>query len=185
MSGTQPKDPNQDLSPFTDEPTGGRRLLAGICIAALALLAMLPWQTRPGSMGQTAMDGGWWAEPAVAPGVALGLTIVASAIAFLAARRDPLNPDRTFRLYGQILLIAACMVGAVMLMRVLGFALSILAFSTTVAVVGGFRGVKLAVIALGVTVAMVLMFRVGFSIWFPRPLLFKWIEVPNALQGIL
>ena len=63
----------EHLSPFSEEPTGSRRLLAGICIAALALLALLPWQTRSGSMGQTDMDGGWWAEPAVA----LSLTIVA------------------------------------------------------------------------------------------------------------
>ena len=175
----------EHLSPFSEEPTGGRRLLAGICIAALALLALLPWQTRPGSMGQTAMDGGWWAEPAVAPAVALGLTIIASAVAYLAARREPLNLGENVRLYGQILLIAACMVGAVILMRILGFALSILVFATVVTVVGGFRGVKLAVIALGTTVAMVLIFRVGFAIWFPRPMLFKWIDLPNSWQGIL
>ncbi len=185
MPDIQDQEQERDLSPFSDEPVGGRWLLAGVCVAAMALLAMLPWQTTPGSMGQTAMDGGWWAEPAVAPGVALGLTVVASSVAFLVARRDPLRPRRTLRLYGQILLIAACMVGAVMLMRVLGFALSILGFAATVAVIGGFRGRKLAIVALGVTVAMVLMFRVGFSIWFPRPLLFKWIELPNALQGIL
>ena len=185
MPDSRDQDQERDLSPFSEEPVGGRWLLAGICVAAAALLAMLPWQTSPGSMGQTAMDGGWWAEPAVAPGVTLGLTVVASAVAFLAARREPLKPRRTLRLYGQILLIAACMVGAVMLMRVLGFALSILVFATAAAVVGGFRGRKLVAVALGVTVAMVLMFRVGFSIWFPRPQLFKWVDLPNALQGIL
>ena len=180
-----PEEKNQDLSPFGDEPTGGRRLLAGICIAAIALLAMLPWQTRPGSLGQTVMDGGWWAEPALAPAVALGLTIIASAVAFLAAKRDTLNLGESLRVYGQILLIAACMIVAVVLMRILGFALSILVFATIVAAIGGFRGLRLAFIALGTTIALVLIFRVGFAIWFPRPLLFKWIDVPNTLQGIL
>ena len=175
----------EDLSPFSEEPTGGRRLLAGICIAALGLLAILPWQTRPGHLGQTAMDGGWWAEPAVAPGVALGLTILASAVAFLAARREPIKFSETLGTYGRILLIAACMVGAVLLMRILGFALSILIFATIVTFIGGFRGVALAAISLGTTVAMVVVFRIGFSIWFPRPLLFKWIDLPSSLQGIL
>ena len=96
-----------------------------------------------------------------------------------------MNFGENARLYGQILLIAACMVGAVVLMRVLGFALSILVFATVVTVVGGFRGIKLAVIALGTTVAMVLIFRVGFAIWFPSPMLFQWIDLPSSWQGIL
>jgi len=32
---------------------------------------------------------------------------------------------------------------------------------------------------------MVLIFRVGFAIWFPRPMLFKWIDIPIKLQGLL
>ena len=176
---------DERLSPFSEEPTGGRLLLGGTCIAAIALLALLPWQTRPGSLGQTAMEGGWWAEPALAPAVALGLTVAASAIAFLVARREPLRVGDTLDTYGRIVLIAACMVGAVMLMRILGFALSILGFATVAALIGGFRGIRLTAIVLGTTIAMVLIFRVGFSIWFPRPMLFKWIDLPNSLQGIL
>ncbi len=175
----------KDLSPFSEEPTGGRWLLAGVSLAAIVLLALLPWQTVPGSVGQTAMSGGWWAEPALAPGITLGLTVIAAAAAFLVAGREPLQFGKTARVYGQVLLIAACMVGSVLLMRVLGFALSILLFSTLVTAIGGFRGIRLLLIPLGTTVAMVLMFRVGFSIWFPRPMLFKWIDLPNFLQGIL
>ena len=178
-------DTKEDLSPFSEEPTGGRWLLAGIFAGAAVLLALLPWQTKPGSLGQAAMHGGWWAEPAVAPAVALTLTLAASLVAFLIAKREPVDLADTFGVYGRILLIAACMVGAVMLMRVLGFALSLLIFAAVTAVVGGFRGMRLAVIAAGITLAMVLMFRVGFSIWFPRPLLFKWISLPNWLQGII
>ena len=175
----------RDLSPFSDEPTGGRWLLAGISLVGVMLLVLLPWQTVPGSVGEAAMAGGWWAEPALAPGITLSLTIIASSVAFLVAKREPLLLGETGRVYGQILLIAACMVGSVLMMRILGFALSILLFSTLVAAIGGFRGLRLLLIPLCTTIALVVMFRVGFSIWFPRPMLFKWIDLPNFLQGIL
>ncbi len=175
----------KDLSPFSDAPTGGRWLLAGISLFGILLLALLPWQTVPGSIGQVAMAGGWWAEPALASGITLGLTIIASSSAFLAARREPLLLWETGKVYGRILLIAACMVGSVLMMGVLGFALSILLFSTLVAAIGGFRGFRLVLIPLFTTIALVVMFRIGFSIWFPRPMLFNWIDLPSFLQGIL
>ncbi len=171
--------------PFNEQPTGGRFLVGAMFVAAAVLLAMVGWQTTPGSMGQTAMSGGWWAEPALAPTVALIMTVMASAIAFLVARRETVDFRQTVRVYGQILLISGCMIGAVMLMKVLGFALSILTFAGVVATTAGFRGTRLALIALGTTVAMVLIFRVGFSIWFPRPALFKWLDLPVSWQGIL
>ena len=178
-------DGKEDASPFDEQPSGGRYLLGGIFLAAVVLLAIIRWQTVPGSMGQTVMSGGWWAEPAVAPAVALVLTVIASAVGFFAARREKPDWFEIARVYSRILLIAGCMIGAVLLMRVVGFALSILLFSGFVAWIGGFRGLRLALIALGTTVAMVLVFRVGFSIWFPRPILFKWLDFPIWLQGIL
>ena len=174
-----------DEPPFSEQPTGGRFLVSAIFVAAVVLLTMVGWQTTPGSMGQTAMSGGWWAEPALAPTVALIMTIIASAIAFFVAKRETVDVGQTMRVYGQILLISGCMIGAVMLMKVLGFALSILIFASVVATTAGFRGTRLALIALGTTVAMVLIFRVGFSIWFPRPALFKWLDLPVSWQGIL
>ncbi len=178
-------DREDDKPPFSEQPIGGRFLAGAMFVAAVALLAMVKWQTTPGSMGQTVMSGGWWAEPALAPTVALTMTIVASAIAFLVARREQIRVGRTVRVYGQVLLISGCMIGAVMLMRVLGFTLSILAFAGVVATTAGFRGTRLVLIALGTTVAMALIFRVGFAIWFPRPALFKWIDLPVSWQGIL
>ncbi|MYH59325.1 MAG: hypothetical protein F4145_15360 [Boseongicola sp. SB0675_bin_26] len=174
-----------DEPPFSEQPTGGRFLVGAMFVAAVVLMTMVGWQTTPGSMGQTAMSGGWWAEPALAPTVALIMTIIASAIAFFVARREAVDVGQTVRVYGRILLISGCMIGAVMLMKVLGFALSILIFASVVAATAGFRGTRLALIALGTTVAMVLIFRVGFSIWFPRPALFKWLDLPVSWQGIL
>ncbi|MXX88843.1 MAG: hypothetical protein F4213_22410 [Boseongicola sp. SB0677_bin_26] len=181
MSG----DRKDDEPPFGEQPTGGRFLVGAMFVAAVVLLAMVGRQTTPGSMGQTVMSGGWWAEPALAPTVALIMTIIASAIAFFVARRESVDVGKTVRVYGQILLISGCMIGAVMLMKVLGFALSILVFASVVATTAGFRGTRLVLIALGTTVAMVLIFRIGFSIWFPRPALFKWLDLPVSWQGIL
>ena len=178
-------DKDQSDSPFSEEPTGGRAFLAGLTLLAVVLLAMIGWQTQPGTTGQTAMAGGWWAEPALAPAVALTLTILSAGAAFFAARRDTIEISETLRVYSQIALIAGCMIGAGLLMKTLGFALSILFFATAAGIVGGFRGRKLAAISLGATIAMVLVFRVGFKIWFPRPALFKWIDLPVWLQGIL
>ena len=181
MSGADKKSD----SPFSEEPTGGRLLLAGLFLAAVGMLAIIRWQTVPGESGQTAMSGGWWAEPALAPAIALGLTILSAGAAFFAAKREPVALSETLRTYGQIALIAGTMIGAVLLMKILGFALSILLFATVAAVIGGFRGMRLVAISVLATVAMVLVFRVGFKIWFPRPELFKWLDLPIWLQGIL
>jgi len=178
-------DQKKSDSPFGEEPTGGRWLLAGLCLAAVGLLAIIRWQTVPGTTGQTAMAGGWWAEPALAPAIALVLTILSAGAAVLAAKRETIDLGETVRTYGQIALIAGTMIGAVLLMKILGFALSILIFATVAAVIGGFRGWRLLVISLFATAAMVLVFRVGFKIWFPRPQLFKWLDLPIWLQGIL
>lgn len=164
---------------------GGRVLLGGLCVASLTLLAMIGQQTVRGSMGEAARSGGWWSEPALAPGVALVITLVASGIAFLRAKREQINWRDGVRTYGQIAIIAGCMLAAVGLMKALGFALSVLIFATVVAWIGGYRRSKLLAISVGTTVAMVLIFRVGFAIWFPRPALFKWIDFPFWLQAIL
>lgn len=175
----------KETSPFGDEPSGGRYLLGGLFVAAVILLAMIGNQTVRGDMGEAARSGGWWAEPALAPGVALVLTIVASAIAFLVAWKEEIDWAAARRDYGGIFLIAGCMVATVFLMKILGFALSLLVFAAVVSFIGGFRGIKLLAVSLGTATAMVLIFRVGFGIWFPRPALFKWIDLPFWLQGIL
>lgn len=172
-------------SPFSEEPTGGRYFLGALCLIAVGMLAIVGWQTQPGELGQTAMSGGWWAEPSLAPTIALIVTIVSAALAFFAAKREPFDLGETIRTYGQIALVAGSMVVAIILMRLFGFAISILLFATVAAVIGGFRGRRLVTIVVGATVAMVLIFRVGFKIWFPRPELFKWFDFPIWLQGLL
>lgn len=179
------EDDDQSASPFGQQPNGGRLLLGGICLVAIILLLMIGHQTVPGDMGEAARSGGWWAEPALAPAVALGLTIVASAIAFFYTRPEKFEWTGAVHTYGRILLIAGCMVATVALMKVLGFALSILTFSLVVAFIAGFRKIRCFAVAISTTLAMVLIFRVGFGIWFPRPELFKWIDLPFWLQGIL
>jgi len=175
---------SQDSSPFGAQPSGGRLLLAGLLVASIILLMMIGNQTSPGDMGEAARSGGWWAEPALAPGIALALTVIASVIACFFAKPEKIAWMNSFLTYARIALLAGIMIGTVYLMKVLGFALSILVFSGVVSFVAGFRGVRLVAIPLLATIAMVLVFRVGFSIWFPRPMLFKWIDLPFWLQGI-
>lgn len=175
----------QETSPFGERPNGGRYLLGGLFIAAVTLLFMIGNQTVRGDMGEAARSGGWWAEPALAPGVSLVLTIIASAIAFFLTKKEKIVWAQSLREYGGIVLIAGCMVATVFLMSILGFSLSLLVFATVVAFIGGFRGFTLLAISLGTATAMVLIFRVGFAVWFPRPEIFKWIDLPFWLQGIL
>ena len=176
---------NTDVSPFDDNPNGGRPLLFATFIIALIMLALIRSQTVPGSMGQTAMSGGWWAEPALAPFVALLITIIASGFAVILAKKQTFDWANFWSVYGKITLISALMISAVMLMKIVGFALSILIFSCTTSYIAGYRKLKLVFISFCITSALVLIFRVGFSIWFPRPALFKALDLPFWLQGIL
>ena len=103
----------------------------------------------------------------------------------VAARREPLNWNAVGGDYGRVALLSGCMIGTVFLLKIIGFALSILVFAGVVAFIAGFRGGRLAAITVAASVSMVLIFRVGFSVWFPRPELFKLIDLPFWLQGVL
>ena len=132
----------KNASPFGSEPTGGRYLLGAIFVIALILLTLIGDQTTPGSTGQTEMSGGWWAEPAVAPAVALTLTIVAAALAAVSSRWEKVDFRGAVSVYGRAFGVAGSMIVAVMLMKVLGFALSILIFAFCVTCVS--RSFRLA-----------------------------------------
>ena len=71
------------------------------------------------------MSGGWWAEPAVAPGVALCLTIIAAALATWSANSETIDYRTAVGIYSRAFGVAGCMIAAVMLMKILGFALAI------------------------------------------------------------
>ncbi len=172
-------------SPFGEAPNGGRLLLTGLFLTGVFLLAIIRWQTMPGTAGQTAALGGWWSEPALAPATALAILIISSAVAVFTARRKPINVPETAMTYLRIGAVSAWMLMAVWLISITGFALAMLIFSGGAALMAGFRGKTFACLCLGTTVAMVLVFRVGFGIWFPRPLLFKHVEFGSTLSGIL
>ena len=106
----------KNASPFGSEPTGGRYLLGAIFVIALILLTLIGDQTTPGSTGQTEMSGGWWAEPAVAPAVALTLTIVAAALAAVSSRWEKVDFLGAVSVYGRAFGVAGSMIVAVMLM---------------------------------------------------------------------
>jgi len=179
------EDKGGDTGAFDEERNGGRYLLGAMAAAAVILLALHGTQTVDGSVVSGNQDVGWWAEPGLSPFVFLIITLVASVAAFLVAKRETINWSQTAADYGRVAVLSACMIGTVFLLKIIGFALSILVFAGVVAFIAGFRGARLVGIAVAASVAMVLIFRVGFSVWFPRPELFKLIDLPFWLQGVL
>ena len=179
------RDAEEHQSPFSEEPTGGRYLFVGLLVLGVLLLSIIRWQTRPGDVGQVGVSGGWWSEPFLAPALTLILLIVSSGVAILASRRETLELLRTGRDYVRIGLLSAWMLVAVWLISILGFALAMLIFSGGLALAAGFRGVRLVALSLGTTVVMVLVFRVFFSIWFPRPWLFKVLDLGSPWSWLL
>ncbi|MEM7472266.1 MAG: tripartite tricarboxylate transporter TctB family protein [Pseudomonadota bacterium] len=179
------EDSEKQKSPFEEERHGGKYLLGGMAVAAVILLALHGRQTVDGSTVSGNLDVGWWAEPGLSPAVFLVLTVIASAAAFFVAQRDAMDWSAISRDYGRVAIVSACMIATVFLLKIIGFALSMLVFAGVVAFIAGFRGARLVVIAFAASIAMVLIFRVGFSVWFPRAELFKIIELPFWLQGVL
>ena len=179
------EDKEQAESPFEEDRHGGKYLLGGMAAAAAILLALHGSQTVDGVTVSGTADVGWWAEPGLSPAVFLVLTILASLAAFFAAKREMINWKEVGGDYGRVALLSGCMIGTVFLLKIIGFALSILVFAGVVAFIAGFRGWRLIAIAFAASISMVLIFRVGFSVWFPRPELFKLIDLPFWLQGVL
>lgn len=179
------EDQQQAAMPFQEERHGGKYLLGGMVVLAAILLALHGTQTVDGSKVSGNLDVGWWAEPGMSPAVFLVLTILASLAGFFRTKRNKIDWKQTARDYGRVAIVSACMIATVFLLKIIGFALSILVFAGTVAFISGFRGWRLSAIALAASVSMVLIFRVGFSVWFPRPELFKLIDMPFWMQGVL
>lgn len=175
----------QTDQPFQEERHGGKYLLGGMAAIAAVLLALHGSQTVDGSKVSGNLEVGWWAEPGLTPAIFLILTILASAAGFLVAKRETIDWREVAGEYGRVAIVSASMIGTVFLLKIIGFALSILVFAGVVAFIAGFRGGRLILIALAASVSMVLIFRVGFSVWFPRPELFKLIDLPFWLQGVL
>ncbi len=179
------EDKKQAESSFGEERHGGRYLLGGMAAAAALLLALHGNQTVDGAKVSGNLDVGWWAEPGLSPAVFLVLTVLASLAAIFAAKRETIDWKSVGGDYSRVALLSGCMIGTVFLLKIIGFALSILVFAGVVAPIAGFRGGRLVGIAFAASVSMVLIFRVGFSVWFPRPELFKLIDLPFWLQGVL
>ena len=168
-----------------EDPHGGRFLLGGMAVSAAFLLALIGHQTVRGSEVSGRQDVGWWAEPGLMPTIFLGITLSASIAAFFTAKKDAVDWSGTARAYGRVAVVSACMICTVFLLKIIGFALSLLVFAAAITWLAGFRGWRLIAIAFGAAISVVLIFRVGFSVWFPRPELFKLVDLPFWLQGIL
>ena len=60
-SGVKEKQQREEehRSPFSEEPSGGRWLLAGLGLFGIFMLSIIGLQTRPGSVAEVAASGGW------------------------------------------------------------------------------------------------------------------------------
>lgn len=157
---------SQDALSTTEPRPAGRWLFAGLALVAGVLLLMIGRQTQPG-FGNT----GWWNEPRNGPLVALSLLFVFSTLAAIFA--GPARYDRMDRESVLALVLSAGFLGAVWLIGILGYGLSVLCFTVFAAFLAGFRGRRLAWVSLGLTLAMVLLFREALGLWFPRAWLFQ------------
>jgi len=160
-------------TPGADARPGGRGVFTLLALAAGALLLLLGQQTQPGFDG-----GGWWNEPRNGPMVSLSLLFLFSGLAAVFAgprRHTPRDRETVLALA-----LSAGFLGAVWLIGILGYGLSVLCFTAFAGVLAGFRGRRLALVSLGLTLAMVLIFREALGLWFPRAWLFRqadWLAV--------
>ena len=173
-----------ELLPFAAESTGGKPIFVGLAVIGAALLALLGSQTTPGEAGSLT-DGGWWSEPALAPAVSLSILVLGAVSAYFVAARKEDRATGWGIAYGRAAFLSVWLLVAVWLIKIIGFGLSILVFTGLVGYLARFRGWKLVAVAVVAMVSMVLIFRVGFSVWFPRALIFEYLPWSSVLGRYL
>jgi hypothetical protein len=179
-----------DMSDETPEANRLESLLlnAIFAMAAVGLLALIGTATRPGMA-----DGGWWTKPALTPGVALALLVVANLLTLLRAvldlRADPATPEEWHEARVQVL-------GWLRPMEFLGYfavylwAIETIGYfvATLVFVMGLMLRIKLnspgwLLVGLGFIVTLILVFRVGLGVWMPTPAIYD--AAPDVIRPYL
>lgn len=183
------KTPIQIAEPDTETTVSdkGYGIYAGLLIVALILLACLPWEA---SLVNTRR--GWYTQPMF--GAALGLSIFAlfTAVRVLQSLRQRLlslqNPAEMLAEflsnYRVALISAALFFLYINTLSVLGFVLSSLIFVSTLLWLSRLFNRTWFLASLGTLVAMVLIFRVGVSVWLPDVWLYgllpdSWADFAN------
>lgn len=186
MNNKNPIEPvEQDTETTVSEQ--GYGIYFGILIAALILLILLPWEA---SWVETRR--GWYTQPMF--GAALGLIIVAlfALVRVLDALRQQffqqLNPAEMladfFSNYRVALFSAALFFLYINTLSLFGFFFASLIFVATLLWLSRLLNRTWFLASLGTLIAMVLIFRVGVSVWLPDVWLYgllpdDWADFAN------
>ncbi len=154
----------------------GRLLFTTFAVIGAVLLLLARSQTETGDLG-------WWNEPINAPFVSLAILFVFSTLAAIYA--EPEMDGSSFRRMGMSVVLAAGFFIAVLLIKQVGYGLSVLALCLYCGTIAGFRGWLLIKIAFGLTILSVLVFRYFLGLWFPRPALFELSPMLEVIGGYI
>lgn len=175
-----------------DAPEANRleSLLLNLIFAAVSavLLALIFTATKHGSA-----TAGWWTRPALAPGVALSLLLLANGLSLWRAvselRAVPPSPDEwqdaRARIIGWLRPVEFLVYFAayLWLIHVIGYLGATLIFVLWLLVRVGFRTPGWLLAGVALVAALILIFRMGLGVWMPAPPLYDLF--PDSFREIL
>lgn len=174
-----------------EEPTNRLESLALTLIFTLisvALLSTITFATRHGPEAS-----GWWTRPALAPGVALGLLVLANCLTLWRELADlratPASHaeriEARTKILGWLRPVEYLGYFAIYLFALqhLGYFPATLIFILGLLVRSGLRSPRWLLAGAGASVAMVLIFRIGLGVWMPAPEVYDLF--PNAMRMAL
>jgi hypothetical protein len=163
-------------------------LTAVFAAVSFGLLLLLPVATRSGPA-----SAGWWTQPWLMPGIALGLLAAANAISLWRAladlRASPPRPDEiggalsAMRGWLRPLEFFVYFFAYILALGRAGYFLSTLVFIQFLLWRTGLRSPRWIVAGLGAALAMTVVFRWGLGIWVPTADLYGLL--PDAPRKFL
>jgi hypothetical protein len=153
---------------------------------SFALFLLLPWQTRPGPE-----NSGWWTQPSLMPGIALGVLALANLEslrrAYLQARHSSAADRAAARIeiWGWFRPIEFFVYFLIYLfsLKYLGYFLSTALFIQFLLWRSKLRSMKWRLAGLGAALVMTIIFRWGLGIWVPTAELYD--VFPDAARKFL
>lgn len=173
----------------TDELPQEKRYGIYWCILALALilLCLLPFQTP-----LIHTQRGWFLQPMFGSSVGLSLLVIFTSVRVIQSIKDGFlkrwnvieSLFETLSSYRTALISAVLFFVYINSLSVLGFTLSTLLFTTTLLWLSRLLNRTWFLATLGTLAAMILIFRVGVSLWLPDVWLYSllpdsWSDIAN------
>lgn len=177
--------------PEPDEQTNRlESLLLTLIFAGLSLALLLAVfvQTRTGPA-----QAGWWTRPALAPGVALTVLVLANALTLwkevASLRRTPATPAEWAEARARVAAwlrpveFLAYFAAYLWSLKLIGYFPATLVFVTGLMWRVGLRGGRWMLAGALTALALVLIFRVGLGVWMPAPALYDLM--PGGMRTVL